>query len=155
MSKIISTNGFLWLDVTEKAKEIYNSGLFAIYSLYNDGSESLIKDHLDLNQALGFGNAIGIELGHINEIESKRKFNVEVNPFTQTAIISSTFNGIVYTQMINYSDLDVWDSFEMAWECFDIHFLYDDEFSVSIYPTEEGKTTDYKNPCIVHLKINI
>ena len=155
MSKIISTDGFLWLDVTEKAKEIYNVGLFSIYSLHHDGSESLIESHNDLKMALECGNNIGIELGHIDEIENKRKFNVEVNPFTQTAIISSKFNDVLYTQMINYSDLDVWDSFEMAWECFDIHFLYDDEFSVSIYPTEEGKATDYKNPCIVHLKINI
>jgi len=151
MNKIISTDGFLWLDVTAKAKEIYTSGLFSIYSLHHDGSESLIEDYKDLSQALEQGNTIAIELGHINETENKRKFDVEVNPFLKTIIISSSFNDTLYTQILSYTDLDEWIAFEMAWECFDLHILYEDSLNVSVYPIEDGRI-QYSNHCIVKLK---
>jgi hypothetical protein len=154
MSKIISTDGFLWLDVTEKAKEIYTSGLFSIYSLHHDGSESLIEGYDDLNKALAQGNNIGIELGHLNEIEKRRKFEVEVNPFLKTIIVSSTFNDNLYTQILRYTDLDEWVAFKMAWKRFDLHILYEDSLNVSIYPIEDD-ITQYSNNCIVNLKTTI
>jgi hypothetical protein len=82
----------------------------------------------------------------------EQTFKVEVNPFLRTAKIESVFSNVTYTQELSYTDLDEWNSFEMAWECFDIHFLYDDKFKVSIYPIED-EVADYTRHCIVHLKI--
>ena len=60
----IVRDGFLWLGVTDKAKEVYASGLFELYTLHEDGSESLIQSDEDLNEALENGLDIGIEVGH-------------------------------------------------------------------------------------------
>jgi hypothetical protein len=61
----ITADNFVWLLVTEKAKEIWNSGLFSLYIIYEDESESLIEDFDDLNKALENGLSIGIEVGFI------------------------------------------------------------------------------------------
>ena len=58
--------GFVWLVVTDKAKEVWDSDLFELYALYPDGSESLIDDIEDLQVCLEFGLDIGIEVGKIN-----------------------------------------------------------------------------------------
>ena len=61
-----TADGFVWLLVTEKAKEIWNSGLFSLFILYEDDSESLIEDFDDLDNALANGLSIGIEVGFVN-----------------------------------------------------------------------------------------
>jgi len=61
-----TADGFVWLLVTEKAKEIFNSGLFSLFILYEDDSESLIEDFDDLDNALANGLSIGIEVGQLN-----------------------------------------------------------------------------------------
>lgn len=63
----VTADGFVWLLVTEKAKEVFNSGLFSLYILYEDDSESLIQDFEDLDKALEYGLDIGIEVGHLNK----------------------------------------------------------------------------------------
>lgn len=63
----LTRNGFTWLDVTKKAKEVYTSGIFELYVLHEDGSESLVQSDDDLNVAFGFGELIGIEVGHQEE----------------------------------------------------------------------------------------
>lgn len=55
--------GFIWLLVTEKAKEVYASGLFELYVLNNDNSETLVEEHNQITQALENGLDIGIEVG--------------------------------------------------------------------------------------------
>ena len=60
----IIRNGFIWADVTKKAREIYASGTFDLYALYDDGTESLIESPEDLEVCLGWGLDIGIEVGH-------------------------------------------------------------------------------------------
>ena len=68
MSNIkITEDGFVWLIVTEKAKEIYMSGLFSLYELHDDSSESLIVGFDQLNYALEDGLSIGIEVGFTND----------------------------------------------------------------------------------------
>lgn len=59
-------DGFVWLIVTHKAKEIFSSGLFELFVLYEDGSEGLIHDYDHLREALECGLDIGIEGGYIN-----------------------------------------------------------------------------------------
>jgi hypothetical protein len=69
MKKIV--NDFIWLVVTDKAKEIFNADLFQLYTLHDDGSEALIETFEDLNVALGNGLDIGIEVGRIATQDAK------------------------------------------------------------------------------------
>lgn len=65
MSSIHVVDGFVWFVVTDKANEIYRSGLFALYVLWLDGSESLVTDYEDIDEAKQRGLQIGIEVGHL------------------------------------------------------------------------------------------
>jgi len=56
---------FAWLKVTGKAKEVFSTGLFDLYALYDDDTESLIESIEVLNKALENNLEIGIEVGHI------------------------------------------------------------------------------------------
>lgn len=60
-----TADGFVWLLVTDKAKEVFNSGLFSLYKLYDDDTEALIETYEDLDLALEGGFDIGIEVGHL------------------------------------------------------------------------------------------
>jgi hypothetical protein len=62
----ITNDNFVFKIVTHRAKDIFNSGLFSLYELYDDDTESLIEEIEDLNLALDRGNNIGIEVGHIH-----------------------------------------------------------------------------------------
>jgi hypothetical protein len=65
MNKIKNVDGFVWLIVTSKAKEVFTSGLFELYTLHEDGSESIIDSLEDLNESLGMGLDIAIEGGYM------------------------------------------------------------------------------------------
>ena len=70
------------------------------------------------------------------ETKFKRlKFNVVVNAFLRTAEITHKDETIE----MNFEDLDEWNTFKMGGRDFDIHFLYDEEFSVSIYDVQDGQ----------------
>ena len=62
--------GFVWLIVTNQAKEVYNTGLFELYILYDDGGESSVHDFGTIDNAIDFafskGLEIAIEGGYIN-----------------------------------------------------------------------------------------
>jgi hypothetical protein len=53
--------------VTDKAKEISSLGLFELYILHADDSETLIENVADLDDALSNGLDIGIEVGRLEE----------------------------------------------------------------------------------------
>ena len=59
--KIEVANNFVWLIVNDKAKEILNTGLFELYILHDDATESLINDIGELQSALESGYYIGVE----------------------------------------------------------------------------------------------
>lgn len=61
-------DGFVWLIVTDKAEKILQTGLFALYVLHDNGSESLVEGMFDINFAQMHGLEIGIEVGHLNII---------------------------------------------------------------------------------------
>lgn len=61
-------NGFVWLLVTHKAKEIFSSGTFELYVLHNDKSESLVESYAQINDAIEYGLPIAIEVGSLSEI---------------------------------------------------------------------------------------
>lgn len=63
---IITDDNFVFLDVTEKAKEVFQSGLFDLYIMHHDNSESLVEKYADINDALEMGLSIVIEVGQLN-----------------------------------------------------------------------------------------
>jgi len=81
-------------------------------------------------------------------------FKVEVNPFLRMAIVKTNVNDCERSFAMYYKDVDEWNSFSLDGKIFDIHFDYDEEFSVSIYPyiNEDDK---YKNHCEVELTIKL
>ena len=62
---IITDDNFVFLDVTEKAKDIFSSGLFELYVIHYDDSESLVEKYADINDALEMGLSIAIEVGQL------------------------------------------------------------------------------------------
>ena len=69
----ITQDGFVWLILTPKAKEVFASGLFSIYALYDDDSEDEITCEKSLNKALENGLDIAIEVGHIADCIEQHK----------------------------------------------------------------------------------
>jgi hypothetical protein len=62
--EIITTDGFIFMKVNDKAKEIWNSGLFDLYVVYiDDETESLIETFQDLDMHLSNGMDVCIEVG--------------------------------------------------------------------------------------------
>lgn len=67
--KIKIVDGFVFKKLTsEEAKMIFNSGVFELYCLHSDGSESLIESIIDLGEAIE-NEEVGIEVGHIERIK--------------------------------------------------------------------------------------
>ena len=58
-------DAFVWLLVTNKAKEVFQSGLFEVYKFHDDGSESLCESIDDINDALESGIDLAIEVGDL------------------------------------------------------------------------------------------
>lgn len=87
--KIKIVEDFVWLLITDKAKEVYQSGLFdgSICALHDDDSEDVCETYEDLTEALERGLEIGIEVGHITKPEPKKiewydnLFNSDVTTF--------------------------------------------------------------------------
>ena len=59
-------DGFVWFVVTDKAKEIFNSDLFELFVITDDGGEYQILDHDALHEAIEKGLDIAIEGDYIN-----------------------------------------------------------------------------------------
>lgn len=62
-------DGFVWLIVTHKAREIWDSDLFELFIIYDDGSEASVYGY-GIDAALEIVQKhkleIGIEVGYIN-----------------------------------------------------------------------------------------
>jgi hypothetical protein len=64
----VMNDGFIYKLVSgEKAKDIFALGLFELYVVYDDDSESQIESQKDLIEALENGYDIGIAVGNINQ----------------------------------------------------------------------------------------
>lgn len=62
-------DGFVWCLVTKQAKEVWESNLFELFILHNDGSESSVNDYgidVAIDIVRKYGLEIGIEGGYIN-----------------------------------------------------------------------------------------
>jgi hypothetical protein len=76
--KITKDDSFVWLLITEKSREIFMSGLFSMYILYDDDSETLIEGYSQLLEALENGMDIGLEVGKIPSKEPQADLQKEV-----------------------------------------------------------------------------
>ena len=63
-----TSDGFVYLIVNDKAKEILSSGLFELYGLYANGTESLVESEEHLSNIIADGCEIGIEIGFVSDI---------------------------------------------------------------------------------------
>ena len=61
-------DGFVWLIVSHKAKEIWASCTFELYLLYYNDTESLVESYSDIKYAQENGIDIGIEVGRLVDI---------------------------------------------------------------------------------------
>ena len=62
-------DGFVWLIVTHKAREVWDADLFELFIIYDDGSEASVYGYgIDaaLEMVENHGLEIGIEVGYIN-----------------------------------------------------------------------------------------
>ena len=67
------------------------------------------------------------------------KFNVLVNPFTKSILVSSRGNKVDCETVVEYSELDEWHSFEFEGIVFDLNIAYSGMLDVSIYNEFEDK----------------
>ena len=61
-------NGVVYLLITEKAKEVYTSGLFEVYILLNNSVVVWAEIFSDLDDALAQGFDIGVEVDSFTNI---------------------------------------------------------------------------------------
>jgi hypothetical protein len=62
----VMQDGFVYKLVSgEKAKDVFAFGLFELYIIWDDDSESLIDNWMSLNESLEKGFDIGIPVGNI------------------------------------------------------------------------------------------
>lgn len=58
-------DGFVWLIVPpDKIRDQWKTGTFALYRLYDDGSEAMIEDGKFLEKTIAGGYPVGIEVGY-------------------------------------------------------------------------------------------
>lgn len=65
----ITNDGFVWLIITSKVKEVFSSGLFEVYALFDDNSDTLVESHQDLEKFMENGCKFGIEVGYIESVK--------------------------------------------------------------------------------------
>jgi hypothetical protein len=124
MNKIKNVDGFVWIIVTEKAKDIFNSGIFELYALYEDGSESLIDSIEDLNEAIEGGLDIAIEGGYMKaEALSFKHEDKDVNI-------------VVYVE-----EPDYWTTIDG----YDVHYC-EDYNEICVYLAADYTKTIYSRP---------
>lgn len=100
--KIKIVNDFVWLVVTDKAKEVFNSGLFELFVVTDDGGEYEILDHESLNKFLEKGLDIAIEGDYVS-LNDPTKFNsFEINT---TAYNEENF--VITTDLTEQQIIDV------------------------------------------------
>jgi len=59
---LLTKDGFVWLDVTARAKELWNSGIFPLYEVREDESECIIESDAHLLEAIE-QSRVGVEVG--------------------------------------------------------------------------------------------
>ena len=70
----IMEDGFVWLIVTDVAEKLYYSNAVQLYRLYDDGTEALIENFRNLQNALEAGNDIGVEIAPLQSLTASYNY---------------------------------------------------------------------------------
>lgn len=70
----ITADGFVWLIVTDVAEKLYYTFAVQLYCLYDDGTEALINDFSELQDALEYGNEIGVEIAPLSSLNDSYQY---------------------------------------------------------------------------------
>ena len=73
----ITKDNFVWLDVTEAMKQGQKTReeywlAHELYAVYDDGSDSMLESHEEIDEALSLDVKICIEVGHL-PVENKQR----------------------------------------------------------------------------------
>ena len=64
----VTKDKFVWLTLSDyQAKKVFNAGIFELFVLHDDDSESLIDTYNYLDYAIDINSVIGIKVGFIKE----------------------------------------------------------------------------------------
>lgn len=76
--------------------------------------------------------------------------NARVNPFTKEVILRDDSE---QERVVEFTELDEWATVDFDGKLYDIHFLYEDVFSLSVYPHDENGWTDYTASIVKRVSI--
>lgn len=70
----VLADGFVWLIISnEQARQLWKTEAFTLYTLYDDGSESMIETEGDLENSIRQSRPIGIEVGFLSKLSNSSK----------------------------------------------------------------------------------
>lgn len=70
----VLADGFVWLVISnEQARQLWKTEAFALYTLYDDDSESMIETEDDLENSIRQSRPIGIEVGFLSNLSNSFK----------------------------------------------------------------------------------
>lgn len=98
---IISQDGTAWMDVTDMAKDVWNSGLFKLYEFFEKGSSMIrmpIETDEHLLHVLNSENLVVVKVG--KGIPSNPDEQVTIESWREADKIQ--YNGFIY---VRYADL--------------------------------------------------
>jgi len=107
-------DNFIFKIVTEKAKEIFNSGLFELFALNNDDSETKIDTFEQLTDSLEKGLQIAIEVGYFQPNKSNETFYYLKNEYPNNIIIFNQDTNKIVCRMMHYDFKDEEEAVEQA-----------------------------------------
>jgi len=116
-------DGFVWLLVTNKAKEVFQSGNFDLYVLHNDNSESLVESYAQINDAQECGLEIGIEVADFESLV-KQIVNLPFEQSTEEQVqeaLEFEYEGKTQRILFGVESPDFW----FGVNDFDIHYCED------------------------------
>lgn len=76
--------------------------------------------------------------------------NARVNPFTKEVILRDDSE---QEKVVEFTELDEWATVDFDGKLYDVHFHYEDVFSLSVYPRDENGWTDYTESIIKKVTI--
>lgn len=100
-------DNFIFKIVTEQAKEIFNSGLFELFALYEDDTEAKIETLEQLTESLEKGLEIAIEVGCFQPHASNQPIFWSTEDFEARA--ESNFNDLKVENPDEFAEFETWE----------------------------------------------
>ena len=72
----VLADGFVWLVISsEQARQLWETQVFNLYTLYDDESEGMIETEEDLEDSIRRSSLIGIEVGFLSQLSNSCKIH--------------------------------------------------------------------------------